>query len=121
MTLDDHVSVDVRTRGDGVSEVALSGRVGWGVDTVIRGRLAESSGEGWSSGPVVLNLAEVGFMDSSGISALLTLCHLVAEGGGKLVLCDVPPRINQMFDLVGMSKLIPIVDSIHLAQEISRA
>ena len=121
MQLSDSVSVETVTNDKGLHEIHVTGKLSRGTDSLIKATLAESSGDHWQSEGVVLNLSDVGFLDSAGISALLTLQHELNATGGKLVLCHVPPRINQMFDVVGMARVIPVVDTLDQAQEVCEA
>ncbi len=109
--------VGVETRSDNLIYVLASGRLGWDADTRIKEKLTAEAGDTWRSRTVVLSLAEVRFLDSAGISALLLLGRELSGNGGKLVLCGPPPRIRQMFELVGMDRLIPVVDDLKHAGE----
>ena len=109
--------VGVETRSDNLVYVLASGRLGWDADTRIKEKLAAEAGDTWRSRTVVLSLAEVRFLDSAGISALLLLGRELCGHGGKLVFCEPPPRIRQMFELVGMDRLVPVVDDLKHAGE----
>ena len=54
---------------------------------------------------LILSLAEVGFMDSSGLGLILGRLSLSAEMGCRLELSDVPPQILKILDLAGVSRL----------------
>ncbi len=56
---------------------------------------------------LILNLKGVGFIDSTGIAAILGRYKNISALGGKMVLIDVPERISSMLDLAGMGSLIP--------------
>ena len=45
---------------------------------------------------IVLNLAEVDFLDSSGIGLLVRFVVRTRRDGGDLKLCAVPPRITEV-------------------------
>lgn len=117
MTQTELVEITVDAPLDDVCHVRASGRLGWGSDVEIKRELARASESDWRNRAVALDLADVSFLDSAGISALLAVNKQLVEGGGSMVLCDVPPRINQAFDIVGMSRLIPIVDNLKSARE----
>jgi anti-anti-sigma factor len=60
-------------------------------------------------GTVLLNLAESGYMDSSGIGWLVQ-CHLhFQKAGGRLVVHSIPPMINHCFRVLGMYDVLHIV------------
>ncbi|MBE3520023.1 MAG: anti-sigma factor antagonist [Firmicutes bacterium] len=56
---------------------------------------------------LILNLKGVGFIDSTGIAAILGRYKNISALGGKMVLIDVPERVSAMLDLAGMGSLIP--------------
>ncbi len=101
--------------------VRASGHIGWGADAQIRESLLATAGAAWATSPVVLNLAAVSFIDSAGISSLLAVHRELRGGGGRLVLCDVPPVIGQTFDVVGLSRLIPVAQDMDGAREMLTA
>ncbi len=117
MLTEETVVVGVNAHPGEIVEVCIAGRLGWETDAMIKERLTTEVGESWSGGTVVLNVEEVRFVDSAGVSSLLSLRRLINEAGGRLVFCAVPPRIRQMFELVGMYSLVPAVDSIEQVRE----
>ena len=97
--------------------VLASGHLGWGADEMIKSRIVRHDGVAGTSESIVIDMSDVTFIDSAGISSLLTLRRELIERGGKLVLCQVPPRIQQVFDVVAINRVIPVVDNIQRARE----
>lgn len=60
--------------------------------------------------PVVLDLADLSFCDSTGLTALIMLGRRVTEGSGELMLRDPQPAIRRLLDLTGVGPLLPISD-----------
>ncbi len=56
---------------------------------------------------VVLDLAELRFMDSTGLRILLKTKRAAVEGGWLLVLRSVPPNIRRLLELAGVQDAIP--------------
>jgi anti-sigma B factor antagonist len=56
---------------------------------------------------VVLDLAELRFMDSTGLRILLKARRAAAEDGWRLVLRSVPPNIRRLLELAGVQDAIP--------------
>jgi anti-anti-sigma factor len=48
-----------------------------------------------------LDLAEVGFMDSTGLAALITT-HTQLEGRGRVVIDDASPTVRRTFEVAGL-------------------
>jgi anti-sigma B factor antagonist len=57
---------------------------------------------------VVLDLAELRFMDSTGLRILLKAQRAAAEGGWQLTLRSVPPNIRRLLELAGVRDAIPM-------------
>lgn len=112
MTQDNPIAVEVESRCDDRCCIRASGHIGRDADTEIKRGLARSGRTKGSSGEVVLNMADVTFIDSAGISSLLNLSQELARDGGRMILYAVPPLINRTFEVVGMSRLIPILDEL---------
>lgn len=117
--LDDRVpdGVAAQPRAHAIREVRLSGHVGWNAEAELRAQL-DPGGERIDGQRLALSLADVTFMDSAGISALLTVQQDVARHGGRLVLFDVPRRIDQLFDVIGMRSIVPIAANLSEAREV---
>jgi len=49
-----------------------------------------------------VDLANVTFIDSTGLSALVVAHRQLEEAGGELRLVSVPPKVHRVFELVGL-------------------
>lgn len=112
MTHDNPIAVEVESGCDGRCCVRASGHIGRDADTEIKRSLARAGRTNGSTGEVALNMADVTFIDSAGISSLLNLNQELTRDGGRMILYAVPPLINRTFEVVGMSRLIPILDEL---------
>ncbi|MFI2644245.1 STAS domain-containing protein [Streptomyces sp. NPDC018610] len=57
---------------------------------------------------LVLDLSQVGFCDSAGLSALIGLWHTAQAQGGELGLANVPDRLMRMLTLTGVDTILPV-------------
>jgi anti-sigma B factor antagonist len=62
---------------------------------------------GWA-GKVLLNLSEAEYIDSSGLAWLIAWYREAEQAGGTLALCEVPPRIADVFRLCGLDRVFAI-------------
>jgi len=63
-------------------------------------------------GDIVVNMANVEQMDSSGLATLVEGLQMARRGGGKLILCEI--RSRMILDLLEITRLLdafPIVES----------
>ena len=98
-------SLDVTADDDGRTTVAVGGELDLATaeefSTAVRGALA--------GGPVLIDLAELSFMDSAGVRALNTALREAAEHGRELRVCEgMQPSVVQMLKLTGMLGLLPV-------------
>lgn len=78
---------------------------------------AELSAQASSARKVVLDFAEVDFIDSSGCGAIIVCLSRVMAGGGKLALCRVAPPIREMFEVIRLQRIVDIFDTREQALE----
>ena len=57
---------------------------------------------------LVLNLAEVNFVDSSGLGAILGRYKKMRSRGGFMYLTEAKPSVSKVFELSGLFKIIPL-------------
>ncbi|MCL2839734.1 MAG: anti-sigma F factor antagonist [Defluviitaleaceae bacterium] len=55
---------------------------------------------------ILLNMAEVSFMDSSGIGMIIGRYKNAEKRGGKLVLAEMNASITRLFELSGLAKIV---------------
>jgi anti-sigma B factor antagonist len=103
MTVDPDVQLIVEPLGDGVVQVRGE------LDIRTCDRLERVAGaEADRGGKVVLDLSELTFCDSTGLSGLVRLHRRAQAAGGTLVLRSPAPRVRNLLDLTGLDRLFPI-------------
>ena len=60
---------------------------------------------------IVVDLAKLDFMDSSGLRALLTLNAHASNDGFELGLIRGNPTVQRVFEVTGTTRLLPFTDS----------
>lgn len=108
-----------RARGVGVV-LPVDGDVDVATAPLLRQRLDSLLDNGPSE--VVVDLSAVGFLDSSGLGALVWGLKKAKARGGWVRLVVVEPRVRRMFELTGLDRSFQIFDTVFLAQAVgSRA
>ncbi len=91
---------------DGVTILDLSGRITLGEGSVqLRDAVRDLIGKG--SKRILLNLAEVNYIDSSGIGELVSAFTSVRNQGGELKLLNLTKKVH---DLLQITKLYTVFD-----------
>jgi anti-anti-sigma factor len=60
---------------------------------------------------VVIDLRELDFMDSTGLSILVRAHHSAVEGKRQLVLVNGTPQVQRLLTLTGVTDRLPFVDA----------
>lgn len=66
---------------------------------------------------LIINLAEVKLMDSSGIGLIVGRYKAIRSLGGNIALCCASPFVRKMIELSGLGKIIKCYDSISEADK----
>lgn len=97
--------MDVSQR-DGVAVVTASGELDVHTAPALKERLDALSTV--PSPSLVVDLGEVGFIDSTGLGVLVSTLKHVREGGGSLDVVVSSPRVLRVFALTGLDVVIPL-------------
>ncbi len=62
-------------------------------------------------GQVIFDLGQLGFIDSSGLGALLSCLRHLQARGGDLKLCNISKSVRALFELVRMHKIFHIFNT----------
>src|SRR4029077_19888305 len=60
---------------------------------------------------VIFDLSQLGFIDSSGLGALLFCLRHLQTRGGDLKLCNMSKSVRALFELVRMHRIFPIFET----------
>ncbi len=66
---------------------------------------------------VLVDLANVTFIDSSGLTALVVAHRHLEESGGELRLVSVPDSVGKLFSFAGLDKRFQIFPTVERATE----
>ncbi|MBN1890255.1 MAG: STAS domain-containing protein [Thermoflexales bacterium] len=99
---------------DGVMLVRGDGRLDAATVDVFEGRLQDLLAE--KHVRLVVDLAHVDYISSSGLRALLTTRRLAREQAGDVLVCCMSPRVRQVFDMIGFSSVFGVYDDLPQAQ-----
>ena len=99
------MNVNMRTVGD-VRIVDLSGKITLGEETMtLRTTVRNLVNDG--NKKIVLNLADLNYIDSSGVGELVSTYTTVTNAGGQLKLLQLTKKIQQ---LLAITKLLTVFD-----------
>jgi anti-sigma B factor antagonist len=100
---------------DDVMVLDLRGRLVLGEETVaLRERVRRLVAAGHRR--IVLNLEELAYMDSSGLSAMIAGFVSVRNQGGELKLLKLTQRVSDLMQITKLSTVFDIYDTMEAAQ-----
>jgi len=97
----------------GVPVLKAAGRLDASTVNVLEHALNRSLAK--SARVMVIELAEVNYISSSGLRVLLTARRKIRELGGDLVLCALSQNVRDVFDMVGFTALFIVTGSLDQA------
>ncbi|MFS0781116.1 anti-sigma F factor antagonist [Bacillus sp. 1P06AnD] len=66
---------------------------------------------------IVLNLADLTFMDSSGLGVILGRYKQIKQHKGEMIVCAISPAVKRLFEMSGLFKIIQEEASENVALE----
>ena len=106
------MKIDVLETQSGITKLVLSGRMD------IQGAMTADMTFSVTAGAkkkVVVDLSDVTFMASLGLNALMASAKSMANKGGRMVLLNPQPDVEQVLETTGVSTVIPIVRDMQSA------
>lgn len=65
---------------------------------------------------VVVDMAGVGFMDSSGLGTLVVMFRSLRDVGGRLCLAAVRPAVHSILRITSVDRVIDVYDNVQAAE-----
>ncbi len=102
--------MQVSRRAEGAAEiVTLSGTLDASVAPEVRDQLKRIVAEGRVR--LVLDLANVNFIDSSGLSALVTAFKAARAAGGDVALANLTPAVRSIVELTRLHRIMDVYET----------
>lgn len=95
------------------AEVNGTGRLNMVAAPRLREMVAEVVAGG--STHVVVNMAGMEFMDSSGLGALIGCLKIARQAGGDLRIANVQPQVKMVLELTSMHRVLTPYESVEAA------
>lgn len=108
MTDSDDIQVR-RETGDGMTILSPIGDIDLSRAPALRIHLSEAL----TSKPsrLIIDLAEVPYMDSSGVATFVEAMQIARKKGSELMLCSMQPRVRSIFEIARLDMVFKILDT----------
>lgn len=93
---------------EGIDLVTLNGRLVMADAPPVRQQLLDRIAQG--NGKLILDLGQVGFMDSSGLSVLVSVFKSARLKQGDVVLLNLTPAVRSLIELTRLQQVFAIFD-----------
>ena len=104
------MQIQILRSDDAVTHVALSGRLDVdGVQEVSDQFVFATAPRGIAT---VVDLSQVAFVASLGISMLISVAHALRPRGARMVLCGANQMVHKTLAAAGIPRLMPIVPTV---------
>jgi anti-anti-sigma factor len=90
--------------------VALSGSIDPRNLSSLEVALSAAHGRGFQT--IILDLADIKYINSAGLGYLVNLSDTLAARGGGLLLANPQPKVKVVFDLMGVSQFFKLYRSV---------
>ena len=104
----DHIKVDTAELADGVYELRIDGSLDWSnfakVETAIEAIFSKSVYK------IVVNLKHCKYISSAGFGCFISSLDTAMKHNGDLVFASTPPEIQDVFNILGLSKILRFAD-----------
>jgi len=108
------MDIQVESRGDR-RIIRIAGKITFEHCPLLQSRLDQVLEEGVRE--VVIDFAEVPFMDSSGVGEILRLYKIVRDRNGVVVLINPNQKLRNLFTMYRFEKFMKILDSVEAGKE----
>jgi anti-sigma B factor antagonist len=103
------MKIEMRTIGD-IRVLDFSGKITLGEGTMtVRNTVLDVLKDGGKK--IILNLADVNYIDSSGIGELVRTYITVSSGGGQLKLLSLTKKIQELLQITKLLTVFQVYDS----------
>ncbi len=97
---------------DGITVVELSGEVDLRHSPTLRKALMEMM---FDRRPVVVDLAAVTYVDSSGVAGLVEAYQMARKNGTRFVLAAISDPVRRVLQLARLDRVFALVDTVEAA------
>lgn len=103
------MSVTSRTTDNGVVVVAVEGQLIVGNRQELKNLVHEALERGGRK--FVIDCTRTGYIDSSGLGALVSMSRKVRESGGEMRIAGLNEDLRSLFELTKLDTLFPILET----------
>jgi anti-anti-sigma factor len=109
----EHIKVETTELAPGIQELRIDGSLDWSnfakVETAIEAIFSKNIYK------IVVNLKHCKYISSAGFGCVLSSLDTAMKNNGDLVFASTPPEIQDVFNILGLSKILRFADDTRAA------
>jgi len=98
------LTIDVETYEPGIVAFKLSGSLDAAGTTILTEACEQHVAS--DKNKLIIHLADVGFVSSSGIGTLIMVSEDLEEAGGKVILAELSPEVESVFKILDLEDVM---------------
>jgi len=114
----DHLKVSSQELGPGIHELKIDGSLDWSNFSRVEGAFTELFRKGGYR--IVINLTDAKYISSAGFGCFIGSLDTAMKNGGDLVFAGTPKEIREVFNILGLSKILRFSDDTKQAAAMLR-
>jgi len=99
---------------DGGTLIAISGEIDFNAAPELRNALQSATK---NAKKLIVDLAQVPYMDSSGVAVLVETLQTQRRNGNQLILCNLQPKVVGIFEIARLDMVFTIVSDLEAAKQ----
>ncbi|MBI2899017.1 MAG: STAS domain-containing protein [Planctomycetes bacterium] len=105
----DQIRIETREAAPGIQEVRIEGSLDWSNFTKVEAILNDIFEKGVYK--VVVNLRGTTYISSAGFGCFISSLDTAMKNNGNLVFTATPPEIQDVFNILGLSKILTFAET----------
>jgi anti-anti-sigma factor len=109
----DHIKVEVTDLAPGTSEIRIAGSLDWSNFAKVETAIEALFGKGVYK--LVINLKDCKYISSAGFGCFIGSVDTASKNGGDMIFAATPPEIQDVFKILGLTKILRFADDTQAA------
>jgi anti-anti-sigma factor len=111
-----HIKVETTELSDGIFQIRIEGSLDWSnfvrVETALEDLFKKNIFK------IVVNLQQAKYISSAGFGCFISSLDTAMKKGGDIIFAGTPPEIQDVFNILGLSKILRFAENEKAAMEL---
>lgn len=104
----EHIRVSAQPLGPDIYELRIAGSLDWSNFAKVESAIDEIFRQGIYK--IVVNLREAKYISSAGFGCIISSMDTAMKNNGDIIFAATPPEIQDVFNILGLSKILRFAD-----------